>query len=166
MTSSMSVVSGPSFELSESDGVGNIPAEIGSISSLRGLHLGNNMFGGNIREIHSSEADWFNTSFVWKVDVSFVGLCLRITLLGEMIGNISSLLWLNVANNQLSGGLYPELTKMGSNPTPTFEVNRRNKDYIIAGSGECLVMKRWIPAEFPPFIFGLETLTKRSCRSL
>ncbi|WZZ32641.1 hypothetical protein YC2023_016042 [Brassica napus] len=84
----------------------------------------------------------------------------------EMIGNISSLLWLNVANNQLSGGLYPELTKMGRNPTPTFEVNRQNKDYIIAGSGECLVMKRWIPAELPPFIFGLETLTKRSCRSL
>ena len=88
------------------------------------------------------------------------------SLLGEMIGNISSLLWLNVANNQLSGGLYPELTKMGRNPTPTFEVNRQNKDYIIAGSGECLVMKRWIPAELPPFIFGLETLTKRSCRSL
>ncbi|KAF3535524.1 hypothetical protein F2Q69_00020114 [Brassica cretica] len=30
---------------------------------------------------------------------------------------------------------------MGSNPTPTFEVNRQNKDYIIAGSGECLMKK-------------------------
>ncbi|WZZ32640.1 hypothetical protein YC2023_016041 [Brassica napus] len=55
-------VSGPSFELSESEGVGNIPAEIGSISSLRGLHLGNNMFGGNIREIHSSEVSILRTS--------------------------------------------------------------------------------------------------------
>ena len=88
------------------------------------------------------------------------------SLLGEMIGNISSLLWLNVANNQLSGGFHPELTKMGSNPFPTFEVNRRTMDNTISGSGECLVMRRWIPAEFPPFIFGLESLTKRSCRSL
>ncbi|KAL0878018.1 hypothetical protein Bca101_027724 [Brassica carinata] len=118
---------------------GSIPAEIGSISSLRGLHLGNNMFSRDIPE----------------------------TLL-----NLSNLVFLGLSRNKFGGdiqeifGRFTQVKYLVLNPTPTFELNRQSTDYIISGSGECLVMKRWIPAEFPPFIFGLETLAKRSCRSL
>ncbi|KAH0897230.1 hypothetical protein HID58_046798 [Brassica napus] len=87
-------VSGPSFELSESEGVGNIPAEIGSISSLRGLHLGNNMFGGNIREIHSSEQlqrrEYGNMPELQGLDLSFNRLTGSIPAL---FGKLTSLLW-------------------------------------------------------------------------
>ncbi|CAN7041019.1 unnamed protein product [Brassica rapa subsp. trilocularis] len=136
---------------------GDIPHEYGNMPRLQALDLSFNRLTGSIPASFGKL-----TSLLWL-------MLANNSLSGEIpreIGNCSSLLWLNVANNQLSGGLYPELTNMGSNPTPTFEVNRQSEDYIVAGSGECLVMKRWIPAEFPPFIFGLETLTKRSCRSL
>nr|VDD23038.1 unnamed protein product [Brassica oleracea] len=136
---------------------GDIPRKYGNMPGLQALDLSFNRLTGSIPASFGKL-----TSLLWL-------MLANNSLSGEIpreIGNCSSLLWLNVANNQLSGGLYPELTNMGSNPTPTFEVNRQSEDYIVAGSGECLVMKRWIPAEFPPFIFGLESLTKRSCRSL
>ncbi|XWS54103.1 hypothetical protein CRYUN_Cryun10bG0059600 [Craigia yunnanensis] len=67
------------------------------------------------------------------------------------IGNYSSLLWLNLANNQLSGRIPLELAKLGRNATRTFESNRLRNDRIIAGSGECLAMKRWIHANTEAF---------------
>ncbi|KAF8097592.1 hypothetical protein N665_0285s0023 [Sinapis alba] len=153
------------LDLSYNNFSGKLPTEVSEAKSLTFLILAFNNFSSDIPyELTGSIPASFGklTSLLWL-------MLANNSLSGEIpreIGNCSSLLWFNVANNQLSGGLYPELTNMGSNPTPTFEVNRKKRDYIVAGSGECLVMKRWIPAEFPPFIFGLETLTKRSCRSL
>ncbi|KAJ0229450.1 Leucine-rich repeat-containing protein [Hirschfeldia incana] len=136
---------------------GDIPHEYGNMPRLQALDLSFNRLTGSI------PASFGNlTSLLWL-------MLANNSLSGEIppeIGNCSSLLWFNVANNQLSGGFHSELTKMGSNPYPTFEVNRQKTDNIISVSSECLVMKRWIPAEFPPFIFGLETLAKRSCRTL
>ena len=92
------------------------------------------------------------------------------SLSGEIpqeIGNCTSLLWFNVANNKLSGGFHPKLTNMGSNPFPTFEVNRqRNDSIIIAATGECLELTRWILVKFPPFLFIYEILMKKNYRSL
>ncbi|CAN6852609.1 unnamed protein product [Brassica oleracea] len=136
---------------------GDIPRKYGNMPRLQALDLSFNRLTGSIPASFGKL-----TSLLWL-------MLANNSLSGEIpreIGNCSSLLWLNVANNQLSGGFHPELTKMGSNPFPTFEVNRRTMDNTISGSGECLVMRRWIPAEFPPFIFGLESLTKRSCRTL
>ncbi|XP_013737881.1 probable LRR receptor-like serine/threonine-protein kinase At1g74360 isoform X2 [Brassica napus] len=136
---------------------GDIPREYGNMPRLQALDLSFSRLTGSIPASFGKL-----TSLLWL-------MLANNSLSGEIpreIGNCSSLLWLNVANNQLSGGFHHELTKMGSNPFPTFEVNRRTMDNTISGSGECLVMRRWIPAEFPPFIFGLESLTKRSCRTL
>ncbi|XP_010537381.1 PREDICTED: probable LRR receptor-like serine/threonine-protein kinase At1g74360 isoform X2 [Tarenaya hassleriana] len=136
---------------------GSIPQEYGNISGLQALDLSFNRLNGSI------PASFGNlTSLLWL-------MLANNSLSGEIpreLGNCRSLLWLNLANNQFSGGLSPELTNMGSNPFPTFEVNRQNTDKIIAGSGECLAMKRWIPAEFPPFKFVYAILTRKSCRSL
>ncbi|CAH8355837.1 unnamed protein product [Eruca vesicaria subsp. sativa] len=136
---------------------GDIPQEYGNMPSLQALDLSFNKLTGSIPSSFGNLK-----SLLWL-------MLANNSLSGEIpreIGNCSSLLWFNVANNQLSGALHPELTQMGSNPSPTFEVNRQNKDNIIAGSGECLAMRRWIPAEFPPFKFVYAILTKKSCRSL
>ncbi|KAG2313281.1 hypothetical protein Bca52824_024838 [Brassica carinata] len=169
------------LDLSYNNFSGRLPSEISQMQSLTFLILAYNNFSGDIPHEYGNmprlqALDLSSNRLTGSIPASFGKLTSLLWLMlannslsGEIpreIGNCSSLLWLNVANNQLSGGLYPELTNMGSNPTPTFELNRQSTDYIISGSGECLVMKRWIPAEFPPFIFGLETLAKRSCRSL
>ncbi|KAF8050784.1 hypothetical protein N665_1882s0005 [Sinapis alba] len=169
------------LDLSYNNFSGRLPSEISQIQSLRFLILAFNNFSGDIPREYGNmpglqALDLSFNRLTGSLPASFGKLTSLLWLMlannslsGEIpreIGNCSSLLWFNVANNQLSGGLYPELTNMGTNPTPTFEVNRQNKDYIISGSGECLVMKRWIPAEVPPFVFGYADLTKKSCRSL
>ncbi|VVA95251.1 unnamed protein product [Arabis nemorensis] len=169
------------LDLSYNNFSGRLPADISQIQSLKFLILAFNNFSGDIPH------EYGNMPGLQALDLSFNRLTGSIpssfgkltsllwlmlannSLSGEIpreIGNCTSLLWFNLANNQLSGGFHPELTKMGSNPSPTFEVNRQNNDNIIAGSGECLAMKRWIPAEFPPFRFVYAILTKKSCRSL
>ncbi|CAN8234828.1 unnamed protein product [Cochlearia groenlandica] len=169
------------LDLSYNNFSGPLPAEISEIQSLKFLILAYNNFSGDIPH------EYGNMPGLQALDLSFNNLTGSIpasfgkltslmwlmlannSLSGEIpreLGNCSSLLWFNVANNKLTGGFHPELTKMGNNPYPTFEVNRQNKDKIIAGSGECLAMKRWIPAEFPPFMFVYAILTKKSCRSL
>ncbi|KAL7192202.1 hypothetical protein ACSBR2_024116 [Camellia fascicularis] len=82
-------------------------------------------------------------------------------LTGEIppeLGNCRSLLWLNLANNQLSGPIPSELTKIGINTTPTFQQNRQN-DRAIAGSSECLAMKRLLKGNgiFPACVGGSQT---------
>ena len=51
------------------------------------------------------------------------------------------------------------------NATPTFELNRKNAR-VIPSSGECLAMRRWIPADYPPFSFVYTLLTRKNCRNL
>ncbi|CAN6938510.1 unnamed protein product [Brassica oleracea] len=169
------------LDLSKNSFSGQLPPEISKMQSLKFLILAFNNFSGDIPKEYGNmpnlqALDLSFNKLTGSIPASFGKLTSLLWLMlannslsGEIpreIGNCSSLLWFNAANNQLSGGLHPELTLMGINPSPTFEVNRRNTDNIIAGSGECLAMRRWIPAEFPPFNFVYAILTKKSCRSL
>ncbi|KAI5416635.1 hypothetical protein KIW84_041602 [Lathyrus oleraceus] len=130
------------LNLSTNNFTGAIPIEIGSISLLKGLYLGGNNFSRDIPE----------------------------TLL-----KLSNLVFLDLSRNNFGGDIqkifgnfkqFPqELSKIGKNAMETFELNRR-KDGIVAGSGECLAMKRWIPADYPPFSFVYDILTRKNCRGL
>ncbi|POO01935.1 Serine/threonine protein kinase [Trema orientale] len=134
-----------------------IPVEYGSLKRLQGLDLSFNKLTGSI------------PATLGKLD-SLLWLMLgNNSLTGQIpkeLGNCSSLLWLNLGNNKLSGDIPSELANIGRNPGPTFELNRQKTERIIAGSGECLAMKRWIPANYPPFSFVYTILTRKSCRSI
>lgn len=135
---------------------GNIPLEYGNFPQLQALDLSYNRLNGSI----PSSLGNLN-SLLWL-------MLANNDLTGEIppdLGNCSSLLWLNIANNQISGKIPAELTNIGRSATPTFLVNRAN-DRITAGSGECSAMKRWIPANYPPFSFVYTLLTMKKCRSL
>ncbi|KAK9277856.1 hypothetical protein L1049_027413 [Liquidambar formosana] len=135
---------------------GNIPPEFGNLQSLQALDLS---FNGLTGSIPSSFGNL--RSLLWL-------MLANNSLSGEIpaeIGNCGSLLWLNLANNQFSGKIPHQITNIGKNATPTFELNKQN-DGVVAGTGECLAMKRWIPADYPPFSFVYTLLTRKSCRSL
>ncbi|OMP04775.1 hypothetical protein COLO4_09314 [Corchorus olitorius] len=169
------------LDLSFNNFSGSLPVEISQMQSLKFLMLAHSQFTGVI------PPEYGNLQQLQALDLSFNKLSGSIppslgklssllwlmlannSLSGEIppeIGNCSSLLWLNLANNQLSGSMPPELSKIGRNATPTFESNRQRSDRIIAGSGECLAMKRWIPADYPPFLFVYTLLTRKNCRSI
>ncbi|KAK6920928.1 Leucine-rich repeat-containing N-terminal, plant-type [Dillenia turbinata] len=135
---------------------GQIPEEYGNLTNLQALDLSYNKLNGSI------------PSSLGKLD-SLLWLMLgNNSLSGEIppeLGNCRSLLWLNLAHNQLVGRIPPELTNIGINATPTFMLNRQ-ADRITAGTGECLTMQRWIPADYPPFSFIYNLLTMKSCRSI
>nr|POF00881.1 putative lrr receptor-like serine/threonine-protein kinase [Quercus suber] len=160
---------------------GPLPVEISELPSLKFLILAYNEFSGTI------PSEYGNLSRLQALDLSFNRLNGSIpptlgklrsllwlmlannSLSGEIppdLGNCTSLLWLNLANNQLSGKIPPQLTNIGTNASATFESNRRDNDPIVAGSGECLAMQRWIPANYPPFSFVYDILTRKSCRSI
>ncbi|XP_055828342.1 probable LRR receptor-like serine/threonine-protein kinase At1g74360 isoform X2 [Solanum dulcamara] len=135
---------------------GNIPSVYGDIPTLQALDLSSNKLTGVIPPSLGKL-----TSLLWL-------MLANNSLTGGIppeLGNCSSLLWLNLASNQLSGPIPPQLARIGSNPMPTFLSNRA-KDKVTAGSGECFAMKRWIPADYPPFSFVYPLLTRKNCRSL
>ncbi|GAB4860813.1 hypothetical protein Ancab_035976 [Ancistrocladus abbreviatus] len=135
---------------------GPIPPEYGNLPYLQALDLSFNMLSGSIPPALGNL-----TSLLWL-------MLANNSLTGQIppeLGNCSSLLWLNLANNQLNGTIPPELTNIGLNPMPIFLSNRR-VPLIAPGSGECLTMKRWIPADYPPFSFVYMLLTRKSCRSI
>ncbi|CAI8583454.1 unnamed protein product [Vicia faba] len=135
---------------------GTIPSEFGNMHNLQALDLAFNRLSGPIPPSLGNL-----TSLLWLMlaDNSLNG-----TIPSEL-GNCSSLLWLNLANNNLTGTFPREISKIGKNAMETFEFNRR-KDGMVAGSGECLAMRRWIPADYPPFSFVYDILTRKNCRGL
>ncbi|XP_044485343.1 probable LRR receptor-like serine/threonine-protein kinase At1g74360 [Mangifera indica] len=143
--------------MSYNDFSGNIPPEYGNLLLIQALDLSFNQLTGSIPPSIGNLA-----SLLWL-------LLANNSLSGEIpreIGNCSSLLWLNLENNQLSGHIPTELTNIGRDPSSTFKLNQQHDDQIIAGSGECLTMKRWIPADYPPFSFVYTILTRKRCRSI
>ncbi|KAH1117796.1 hypothetical protein GLYMA_17G103400v4 [Glycine max] len=135
---------------------GSIPTEFGNMTQLQALDLAFNNLSGSIPSSLGNLS-----SLLWL-------MLANNSLTGEIpreLGNCSSLLWLNLANNKLSGKLPSELSKIGRNATTTFESNRQNYR-MVAGSGECLAMRRWIPADYPPFSFVYSLLTRKTCREL
>ncbi|XP_024973314.1 probable LRR receptor-like serine/threonine-protein kinase At1g74360 [Cynara cardunculus var. scolymus] len=134
---------------------GRIPSEFGNLRGLQALDLSINDLNGSIPQSLGRLS-----SLLWL-------MLANNSLSGQIppqLGNCSSLLWLNLANNQLSGQISPELANIGRNAAPTFLFNRENNP--MAGSGECSAMRRWIPANYPPFSFVYTLLNRKKCRSL
>ncbi|GAB2223877.1 hypothetical protein Droror1_Dr00004621 [Drosera rotundifolia] len=135
---------------------GPIPPEYGTINRLQALDLSFNQLSGQI------PASLGNLkSLLWLM----LANNLLTSGIPPELGSCSSLLWLNLANNQLNGTIPPELTKIAANPYPTFLWNQRDR-HILPGSGDCSTMMRWIPANYPPFSFVYNLLTRKSCRSI
>ncbi|KAJ1438903.1 Leucine-rich repeat [Sesbania bispinosa] len=168
------------LDLSFNNFSGPLPVEISKMSSLKFLMLSYNQFNGSI------PSEFGNMTHLQALDLAFNNLSGPIppslgnlssllwlmladnSLTGRIppeLGNCSSLLWLNLANNNLSGNFPSELSTIGRNAMTTFESNRKD-DGMVAGSGECLAMKRWIPADYPPFSFVYGHLNKENCRGL
>ncbi|XP_031119816.1 probable LRR receptor-like serine/threonine-protein kinase At1g74360 isoform X1 [Ipomoea triloba] len=169
------------LDLSENSFSGPLPAEISQMTNLKFLILAFNHFTGTI------PSEYGSFPVIQALDLSFNSLSGSIpqslgrlasllwltlasnSLTGEIpgeLGNCSSLLWLNLENNRLSGSIPAELANIGSNPMPTFLLNRDEDKIIPSSSGECQIMKRWIPADYPPFSFVYPLLTGKKCRSL
>ncbi|XP_057443126.1 probable LRR receptor-like serine/threonine-protein kinase At1g74360 [Lotus japonicus] len=168
------------LDLSFNNFSGPLPAEISQMSSLTFLTLTYNQFSGPIpselgKLTHLLALDLANNSFSGPIPPSLGNLSSLLWLMlannsltGEIppeLGNCSSMLWLNLANNKLSGKFPSELTKIGRNSLATFESNRRRIGRV-SGNSECLSMRRWIPADYPPFSFVYSILTRRNCRAI
>ncbi|KAE8704964.1 EMB2016 protein [Hibiscus syriacus] len=81
------------------------------------------------------------------------------------LGNCTSLLWLNLANNQLSGKFPLELTNIGRTPNPTFESNWKRK-LLNVGPTECSVAKRLLNMDYSPLGLVYTIFTMKTCRSI
>ncbi|XP_058759541.1 probable LRR receptor-like serine/threonine-protein kinase At1g74360 isoform X1 [Vicia villosa] len=143
--------------LSNNNFNGTIPSELAKLSKLQALELAFNSFSGPI----PASLGKLN-SLLWL-------MLANNSLTGQIpheLGNCSSLLWLNLANNKLTGKFPSELTGIGRNAMETFELNQKNLVSVVAGNSECLSMKSWIPANYPPFSFVYSILTRKNCRAL
>lgn len=168
------------LDLSYNGFTGDLPREVADMKSLKYLMLAENSFSGEIppeygRLAELQALDLSNNTLSGGIPASIGNLTSLLWLMlagnqlsGEIppeIGNCTSLLWLNLADNQLSGEIPPEMAEIGKNPGPTFAKNR-NDSSVLAGSGECQAMKRWIPASYPPFSFVYSVMTRENCRSI
>ncbi|KAK7301504.1 hypothetical protein RJT34_12369 [Clitoria ternatea] len=136
---------------------GPIPPELGKLSHLVALELAFNSFSG---PIPPSLGNLSSLLWLTLADNSLTGE------IPPELGNCTSMLWLNLANNKLTGNFPPELTRIGRNAKATFESNHRSIGRVVAGNSECSSMKRWIPADYPPFSFVYTILTRKNCRAL
>ncbi|XP_009338809.1 probable LRR receptor-like serine/threonine-protein kinase At1g74360 [Pyrus x bretschneideri] len=169
------------LDLSYNNFTGPLPLVISQMPKLEFLVLACNQFNGTI------PPDYGNIPTLQALDLSFNSLTGAIpSTLGNLssllwlmlannfltgpipheLGNCGSLLWLNLENNKLSGPIPSQLTKIGRNVKQTFDKNNQDYDKVIGGSVECLAMKRWIPADYPPFSFVYTILTRKSCQSI
>ncbi|KAJ1697414.1 hypothetical protein LUZ63_005926 [Rhynchospora breviuscula] len=133
---------------------GEIPPEFGKLKQLQALDLSFNQLTG---EIPSEIGNLTSLLWLMLANNQLTGS------IPSQIGSCSSLLWLNLASNKLTGRIPRQISTMGSNPYPTFETNRKDQ-YAVGGSGECLTMRRWIPASYPPFSFVYTIMTLKKCR--
>ncbi|KAJ6676837.1 RECEPTOR KINASE-LIKE PROTEIN XA21 [Salix viminalis] len=168
------------LDLSNNSFTGPLPVAFSEMHSLKFLILAYNLFNSTIPQ------EYGNFQALQALDLSFNTLTGQIPsslgklrsllwlmlannmLTGEIpteLGNCTSLLWLNLANNRLSGSIPRELMGVGRDPSRTFESNQRDEG-VIASSGECWTMKRWIPADYPPFSFVHRILNRKTCRSI
>ncbi|KAI3762666.1 hypothetical protein L1987_53106 [Smallanthus sonchifolius] len=134
---------------------GRIPSEFGNLQGLQALDLSSNGLNGSIPSSFGRLS-----SLLWL-------MLANNSLSGQIppeLGNCSSLLWLNLANNHLSGPISPELANIGKDPTSTFLLNQESNP--VAATGECSAMRRWIPADYPPFSFVYTLLNRKRCRTL
>ncbi|GLJ16077.1 hypothetical protein SUGI_0267670 [Cryptomeria japonica] len=141
-------VSGNKFE-------GNIPSELGQLSQLQILDLSFNSFTGSLPP---SLGNLTNLLWLTLAHNNLTGS------IPPELGQCKSLLWLNLAYNQLSGGFPEKLSGMGSNPNATFDYNKKYLRQIPRQSGECLPLKRWLPADYAPFTFVYTILNRRNCK--
>ncbi|KAK4252490.1 hypothetical protein QN277_014483 [Acacia crassicarpa] len=170
------------LDLSSNSFSGSLPIEISQMTALKFLILAHNQFTGtiphefgNLAQLQALDISFNNLTGPIPSSLGNLGSLLWLmlannSLTGEIpkeLGNCTSLLWLNLGNNNLSGNFPPELTKIGRNSMTTFELNRNEVNgNIPAGSVECSAMKRWIPADYPPFTFVYSILTRKNCISI
>lgn len=168
------------LDLSFNNFTGNLPIRISGMRSLKVLILAYNGFVGSVPSAYGDMIQ------LQALDLSYNRLSGTIPpsigklrnllwlmlaenrLVGEIpteIGNCTSLLWLNLENNLLSGSIPSTISAVGTDPEATFEVNRADPG-SFSGSGECLTMRRWIPASYPPFKFVYMLMTRKSCREI
>ncbi|PUZ72791.1 hypothetical protein GQ55_2G423500 [Panicum hallii var. hallii] len=168
------------LDLSSNEFSGELPTELADMKSLKYLMLAYNQFSGSIplaygrlTELQALDLSHNQLSGGIPATVGNLTSLLWLMLAGNQlsgeippeIGKCTSLLWLNLADNELSGKIPPEMAAIGSNPGPTFAKNREDST-VLAGSGECQAMKRWIPASYPPFSFVYSIMTRENCRSI
>ncbi|KAL3686258.1 hypothetical protein R1sor_004280 [Riccia sorocarpa] len=82
------------------------------------------------------------------------------------MGNCSSLLWINLGRNQLSGPVPDSFEFVGANAVDTFRSNWVNLPLIPVEMGECSALKRWLPGNYAPYTFLISDLglQSRQCR--
>ncbi|CAN6212219.1 unnamed protein product [Urochloa humidicola] len=168
------------LDLSSNEFSGELPPELADMKSLKYLMLAHNQFSGSIppaygrlAELQALDLSYNMLSGEIPATVGNLTSLLWLMLAGNRlsgeippeIGKCTSLLWLNLADNELTGKIPREMAAIGSNPGPTFAKNREDTG-VLAGSGECQAMKRWIPASYPPFSFVYSIMTRENCRSI
>ncbi|XP_062189540.1 probable LRR receptor-like serine/threonine-protein kinase At1g74360 [Phragmites australis] len=168
------------LDLSFNEFSGELPPEVADMKSLKYLMLAWNNFSGKIppaygRITELQAMDLSYNKLTGGIPASLGNLTSLLWLMlagnqlsGEIppeIGNCTSLLWLNLADNQLTGKIPSEMAAIGRDPGPTFTKNR-NDPNVLAGSGDCQAMTRWIPASYPPFSFVYSVMTRENCRSI
>lgn len=168
------------LDLSFNEFSGELPPEVADMKSLKYLMLAHNQFSsgippayGRLTELQALDLSYNDLSGVIPETIGNLTSLLWLMLAGNQlsgeipseIGKCTSLLWLNLADNKLTGKIPPEIANIGRNPGPTFAKNR-NGSSVLAGSGDCQAMRRWIPASYPPFSFVYSIMTRENCRSI
>ncbi|KAL6010382.1 hypothetical protein ACLOJK_000813 [Asimina triloba] len=158
---------------------GHLPVEISKMSSLKSLIFGGNRFNGIVPpqfgelssllvlDLSSNNLTGAIPSTIGNLTSLMWLMLAQNKLTGAVpreIGNCSSLLWLNLANNRFIGEIPVELTTIGRKyPSRAFESQNL---WSSLPPGDCLVLRRWIPANYPPFSFVYSLLSLKHCRSL
>ena len=135
---------------------GEMPVELGQMSGLQALDLSSNTFHGSIPS-SLGNLQWLLWLMLAHNNLS--------NSIPAQLGNCTSLLWLNLKGNSLSGQVPVELGSMGVNPDATFNYNANNI-HPPQALGECLMLTRWIPEDYPPYSFYYENLSDRKTCNL